>query len=81
MGLLERSIHADGVNVFIGEESGYSPLGDCSLVTAPYKQDGRVLGVLGVIGPTRMAYDRVISVVAASASILTRVLSGSERAA
>jgi len=81
LGLLERSIHADGVNVFIGEESGYSPLGDCSLVTAPYKQDGRVLGVLGVIGPTRMAYDRVISVVAASASILTRVLSGSERAA
>lgn len=79
LGLLERSIHAGGVNVFIGEESGYSPLGDCSMVTAPYTQGGKVLGVLGVIGPIRMAYHRVIPVVAASASILTRVLSDQDR--
>jgi len=79
LGLLERSIRAEGVNVFIGEESGYSPLGDCSLVTAAYGQGGKVLGVLGVIGPTRMAYDRVIPVVAASASLLTRVLNDQDR--
>jgi heat-inducible transcriptional repressor len=80
LGLLERSLRADGVNVFIGEESGYAPLGEFSVVTAPYAQGGKVLGVLGVIGPTRMAYDRVIPVVAASARLLSQVLSEQERA-
>jgi heat-inducible transcriptional repressor len=72
--LLEESVNADGVRIFIGEESGSEALGGCSLVTAPYALDGRVVGVLGVIGPTRMAYDRVISVVETTAQVLGSVL-------
>ncbi len=68
--LMERCIHAKGVRLFIGEESGLAPLDRCSVVTAPYGVDGRVLGVLGVIGPTRMAYDRVIPLVQATAQAL-----------
>ncbi len=73
--LLERCSHAEGVRLFIGEESGFSPLGGYSLVTAPYTVDGRVLGVLGVIGPTRMAYQQVIPVVQATARVLSSVMS------
>ncbi len=65
--LMERCIHAKGVRLFIGEESGMAPLDRCSVVTAPYGVDGQVLGVLGVIGPTRMAYERVIPLVQATA--------------
>lgn len=72
--LLERTIHAPGVRIFIGEETGLAPLEGMSLVTAPYSADGRVLGVLGVIGPTRMAYERVIPVVQAAASMLGAAL-------
>lgn len=72
--LLDRAVHAHGIQIFIGEESGYEPLGDCSLVTAPYHADGKVVGVLGVIGPTRMAYDRMISVVDVTAKIVGSVL-------
>ena len=54
---------AEGVQIFIGQESGYQILDDCSLVTAPYTLDNETVGVLGVIGPTRMAYDRVIPIV------------------
>ncbi len=68
--LLERTIHAQGVRIFIGEETGLAPLESVSLVTAPYTAGGRVLGVLGVIGPTRMAYERVIPVVQAAADVL-----------
>ncbi len=68
--LLERTVHAQGVRIFIGEETGLAPLESVSLVTAPYVAGGRVLGVLGVIGPTRMAYDRVIPVVQAAADVL-----------
>jgi heat-inducible transcriptional repressor len=73
--ILDHSIHADGVQIFIGEESGYSAFGECSLVTAPYKVEDQVVGVLGVIGPTRMAYDRVIPVVDVTAKILSSLLS------
>jgi heat-inducible transcriptional repressor len=73
--LLERCAHAEGVRLFIGEESGFSPLGGYSLVTAPYAVGGRVLGVLGVIGPTRMAYDHVIPVVQATAKVLSSAMS------
>lgn len=73
--LLEGCAHAQGVRLFIGEESGVAPLGQCSVVTAPYGSDGRVLGVLGVIGPTRMAYDRVIPMVQATADLLGAALS------
>lgn len=68
--LLERTVRAPGVQIFIGEETGMAPLEGVSLVTAPYGSDGRVLGVLGVIGPTRMAYERVIPVVQATADLL-----------
>jgi heat-inducible transcriptional repressor len=72
--LLECCIHAQGVRIFIGEETGLAPLDGMSLVTAPYGQDGKVLGVLGVIGPTRMAYERVIPMVQATADLLGAAL-------
>ncbi len=72
--LLDRCSRAEGVRLFIGDESGFAALGDYSLVTAPYSADGRVLGVLGVIGPTRMAYDRIIPVVQATAQIISGTL-------
>ena len=65
--LLERTIQAPGVRIFIGEETGVVSLGEVSLVTAPYTAHGQVLGVLGVIGPKRMAYDRVIPLVQTAA--------------
>jgi heat-inducible transcriptional repressor len=68
--LLDQALQADGVQLFIGEESGYEVLDECSVVTSPYKVDGEVMGVLGVIGPTRMAYDRVIPVVDVTAQLL-----------
>ena len=58
--LLDKSLTAGGVQIFIGEESGYDILDNCSVVASPYDVDGEVVGVLGVIGPTRMAYERVI---------------------
>ena len=69
--LLDRSINANGVQVFIGEESGYQILDDCSVITAPYKIDDNTIGVLGVIGPTRMAYDRVVPIVDVTARLLS----------
>jgi heat-inducible transcriptional repressor len=72
--LLERCARAEGVRLFIGEESGFAALDKFSLVTAPYGVEGRVLGVLGVIGPTRMAYERVIPVVQATAGIISGAL-------
>jgi heat-inducible transcriptional repressor len=68
--LLERTVQAPGVRIFIGEETGLAPLESVSLVTAPYSAGGQVLGVLGVIGPTRMAYGRVIPIVQAAADAL-----------
>jgi heat-inducible transcriptional repressor len=72
--LLERCIHAQGVRIFIGEETGLASLDACTVVTAPYGTGGRVLGALGVIGPTRMAYDRVIPMVQATADLLGAAL-------
>ena len=76
--LLERTLRAPGVRIFIGEETGLAPLEGMSLVTAPYRAggtaSGQVLGVLGVIGPTRMAYERVIPVVQAAADVLGAAL-------
>ena len=77
--LLEGCIGAQGVRLFIGEESGFAPLGNCSLVTAPYSVEGQVLGVLGVIGPTRMAYERVIPMVQATADALGAALNRSRQ--
>lgn len=72
--LLDRCIEAEGVQIFIGEESGYRLLDDCSLVTAPYRIDDTVIGVLGVIGPTRMDYPRVIPIVDMTARLLSSAL-------
>ena len=73
--LLDRSQHAEGVQIFIGQESGYQALDDCSVVTSPYSISGEVVGVLGVVGPTRMAYDRVIPLVDITAKLLSAALS------
>ncbi len=70
LGLLESCAGAEGVRVFIGEESGLAPLAGCTVITAPYASEGQVLGVLGVIGPTRMPYERVIPIVKATADLL-----------
>ncbi len=72
--LLERTAKAPGMRVFIGEETGLAPLEGMSLVTAPYGHEGRTLGVLGVIGASRMAYERVIPVVEAAAAALGAAL-------
>ncbi len=68
--LLEKSHNADGIQIFIGEESGYNALDECSIITSPYQADGEILGMLGVIGPTRMAYERVIPIVDITAKLL-----------
>ncbi|MGB5492240.1 MAG: heat-inducible transcriptional repressor HrcA [Woeseiaceae bacterium] len=73
--LLDRSINADGVQIFIGEESGLSIFDNCSVITAPYHVDDDTIGVLGVIGPTRMAYDRVVPIVDVTARLLESALS------
>src|SRR5580700_3075698 len=72
--LLDHSLRADGVQIFIGHESGYRILDDCSVVTAPYADGDSVVGVLGVIGPTRMAYERVIPIVDLTAKLLGAAL-------
>lgn len=72
--LLDQSINASGVQVFIGRESGYQILDNCSVVTAPYHVDDNNIGVLGVIGPTRMAYDRVVPIVDLTARLLESAL-------
>jgi len=73
--LLDTSSRAQGVQIFIGGESGISPLDECSIVTAPYEVDGQVVGTLGVIGPTRMAYERVIPIVDITARLIGTALS------
>jgi heat-inducible transcriptional repressor len=72
--LLDHSLKAEGVQIFIGQESGYQILDDCSVVTAPYADGDSVVGVLGVIGPTRMAYERVIPIVDMTAKLLGAAL-------
>jgi len=72
--LLEISHRAQGVQIFIGGEAGVAPLDECSVVTAPYEVDGRIVGTVGVIGPTRMAYERVIPIVDITAKLLSSLL-------
>ena len=72
--ILDQCLRTDGLRIFIGEESGFEVLDGCSVVTAPYESEGDVLGVLGVIGPTRMAYDRVIPIVDVTARLLGAAL-------
>ncbi|MGZ4999811.1 MAG: heat-inducible transcriptional repressor HrcA [Methylomonas sp.] len=72
--LLDQCLAADGVQIFIGEESGYSAFDHCSLVTSSYSVNDEVVGVLGVIGPTRMAYQKVIPFVDVTAKLLGAAL-------
>ncbi len=75
--LIDKCLETEGVQIYIGEESGYEVFQACSLVGAPYSVDGKIVGVLGVIGPTRMPYDKVIPVVDVTAKLLGQIL-GSE---
>ncbi|MDY0013189.1 MAG: heat-inducible transcriptional repressor HrcA [Rhodocyclaceae bacterium] len=75
MQLLDVSHRAEGVQIFIGGESGLQPLDNCSVVAAPYEVQGVVVGSVGVIGPTRMAYERVIPIVDITARLLSSALS------
>jgi heat-inducible transcriptional repressor len=73
--ILEQSERAEGVKIFIGGESTRVPLDEWSLVTAPYEVDGQVVGTVGVIGPTRMAYERVIPIVDVTSKLISSALS------
>ena len=72
--LLDVSQRAPGVQLYIGGESGLVPLDECSVVTASYEVNGQLIGTLGVIGPTRMAYERVIPIVDVTAKLLSNAL-------
>lgn len=74
LGLLDRCIKGDGVKIFIGNEVGIEGLGNCSVISAPYASNGEMLGALGVIGPTRINYDRVIPIVDVTARLLGEAL-------
>jgi len=74
LGLLDKSMQAKGVQIFIGHECGNAIYQDCSVVTTPYEVDGEVLGVLGVVGPSRMPYEKVIPKVDMTAKILSSLL-------
>ncbi|MEO8467169.1 MAG: heat-inducible transcriptional repressor HrcA [Gammaproteobacteria bacterium] len=75
--LLDQSLNAEGVQIFIGQESGYELFDSYSIVAAPYATEDNTMGVLGVIGPTRMAYERVIPIVDVTAKLLGRALKSS----
>jgi heat-inducible transcriptional repressor len=74
LSLLEHSLEAEGIQIFIGRESGCEAFDNCSIVTTSYAVDGQLIGSLGVIGPTRMPYDRVISAVDVTAKLLSAAL-------
>jgi heat-inducible transcriptional repressor len=72
--LLDLSQRSQGVQIYIGGESGLVPLDECSVIAAPYELDGRSSARWVVIGPTRMAYERVIPIVAVTARLLSNAL-------
>jgi heat-inducible transcriptional repressor len=75
--LLDRCVDSQGIQLFIGDESGYQPLDELSLVTSAYEVDGRLAGVLGVVGPTRMAYQDIIPAVDVTARVLSAAMNRS----
>jgi len=79
MRLLDISSQAEGVRIFIGGESQTVPVEDLSVVSAPYEVDGQIVGTLGVIGPTRMPYDRMIQIVDITSRLVSNALSQSGR--
>jgi len=78
MRLLDTAGQAEGVRIFIGGESQTVPFEELSVVSAPYEVDGRVVGTLGVIGPTRMPYDRMIQIVDITSRLVSNALSQSK---
>ena len=72
--ILDKSLTTSNIQIFIGEESGYKIFDNCTLITAPYTNEEGSIGVLGVIGPTRMAYQRVIPIVDVTAKLLSKSL-------
>jgi heat-inducible transcriptional repressor len=72
--LLDKSMTTSNIQIFIGEESGYKMFNNCSLITSPYTTEDGAIGVLGVIGPTRIAYQKVIPIVDITAKILNQSL-------
>lgn len=74
LNLLDYSLQAEGIQIFIGKESGFETFDDCSIVTSSYSVDGELVGSLAVIGPTRMRYDRAISAVDVTAKLLSAAL-------
>jgi heat-inducible transcriptional repressor len=73
--LLDASRHAPGVHIFVGSESGLAGLDECSVVSAPYAADGKVIGTLAVVGPKRMNYEKVVPIVDVTAKLLSNALS------
>jgi heat-inducible transcriptional repressor len=78
MRLLDVSSQADGVRIFIGGESQFVPMQELSVVSAPYEVDGHIVGTLGVIGPTRMPYERMIQIVDITSKMVGNALSQSK---
>ena len=72
--LLDQTARVGGIKIFIGTESGYESLEECSVVTAPYSAEGEIVGTLGVVGPTRMAYEFVIPIVDVTARLISSAL-------
>jgi heat-inducible transcriptional repressor len=77
LNLLEHALEAEGMQIFIGKESGYEIFGECSIITTSYAVDGQLVGSLGVIGPQRMPYERVIAAVDVTAKLLSAALNQS----
>jgi heat-inducible transcriptional repressor len=78
MRLLDVSSQAEGVRIFIGGESQFVPMQELSVVSAPYEVDGHIVGTLGVIGPTRMPYERMIQIVDITSKMVGNALSQSK---
>jgi heat-inducible transcriptional repressor len=78
MRLLDVSSQAEGVRIFIGGESQFVPMQELSIVSAPYEVDGHIVGTLGVIGPTRMPYERMIQIVDITSKLVGNALSQSK---
>ncbi len=79
LSIMERDLEAEGVNVHIGKENRYEDLQECSLITSPCKMGNKFRGTLGIIGPKRMSYSRVISVVSYIANLVTRMVNQVKR--
>jgi heat-inducible transcriptional repressor len=74
--VIEQTMGTDGVKIFIGKEIGITGVDECSLITASYKENGEPIGTLGVIGPMRMDYSKIISVVDFTSKLLSDILGG-----